>query len=324
MERDLVGYLLKTVGPREQAAVEAYLHASPAAAAQAAGLRKTLDWLALDPNTPPPPGLADQTLARIGPGAPQQPETPKVGPKPLPWRPTRRLVELSVAATVGVAALGAVATYVADISTQGIGGSPSRAQTTECQNNLRKLHGALAVYADNHRKQFPNVATAAEPPRNVASMVFPILFEAGLLPSDAKLSCAGAIGPVPCVIGVQDVRSMHATTWQGWADAMRHAYAYSLGYRTKSQILPTYLDEQLSSLMPLMSDSSPTDPSTSANSPSHGGSGQNVLFCDGHVIFSPLRTIGVDRDDIFLNRAGKQAAGLDSADAVLASGPIMP
>jgi prepilin-type processing-associated H-X9-DG protein len=325
MELDLLGYLMKSVGPREQAAVEAYLVAHPAAAARAESLRKTLDWLSLDPSTPPPPGLADDTLARIIPKIDQSPEKlPKEGPKPLPWRPGRRLIEAAVAATVVLVGLGGVATWVASVSSQHSSGSPSRAQTTECQDNLRKLYGALSVYADTHRKQFPNVATGADSPRNVAGLVFSMLLDGGVLPPDAKLSCAGAMGPVPCVISVQDVRSLSGPTWQGWADGMRHSYAYSLGYRVKSQILPTYIDDEVSSYMPLMSDSSPIDPTSNANSPSHGGSGQNVLFCDGHVVFSPLRTIGFDRDDIFLNHSGKAAAGLDARDGVLASGPILP
>ncbi len=35
------------------------------------------------------------------------------------------------------------------------------------------------------------------------------------------------------------------------------------------------------------------------NSPNHGGRGQNLLYGDGHVRFSPTRYIGLDGDDIF-------------------------
>ena len=35
------------------------------------------------------------------------------------------------------------------------------------------------------------------------------------------------------------------------------------------------------------------------NSPNHGGRGQNVLFCDGSVVFVKTRTVDVSLDDIF-------------------------
>ena len=37
----------------------------------------------------------------------------------------------------------------------------------------------------------------------------------------------------------------------------------------------------------------------SKNSPNHGGRGQNLLYGDGHVRFSPSRLVGLNEDDIF-------------------------
>jgi hypothetical protein len=42
------------------------------------------------------------------------------------------------------------------------------------------------------------------------------------------------------------------------------------------------------------------------------------------VDFSPTRTVGVNDDDIYLNRAGHQAAGLDAQDTVLGPSASSP
>ena len=60
------------------------------------------------------------------------------------------------------------------------------------------------------------------------------------------------------------------------------------------------------------------------NSANHGGEGQNVLFLDGHMVFCKTRNVGIEGDDIYLNRAGRQAAGLDAKDAVLGGDACSP
>ena len=47
------------------------------------------------------------------------------------------------------------------------------------------------------------------------------------------------------------------------------------------------------------------------------------LFADGHVIFLPQRTYG-NGDDIFVNRDGKTAAGVDATDIVLGYSSARP
>ena len=58
------------------------------------------------------------------------------------------------------------------------------------------------------------------------------------------------------------------------------------------------------------------------NSANHGGSGQNVLYADGHVIFRVTRTVA--GDDIYLNRDQQVAAGLGATDAVLGASAARP
>ncbi len=58
------------------------------------------------------------------------------------------------------------------------------------------------------------------------------------------------------------------------------------------------------------------------NSPNHGGRGQNVLFCDGSVVFVKERTVDVSLDDIYTIQGKQTYQGIElpasEADAFLA------
>jgi prepilin-type processing-associated H-X9-DG protein len=58
------------------------------------------------------------------------------------------------------------------------------------------------------------------------------------------------------------------------------------------------------------------------NSPNHGGRGQNVLFCDGSVVFVKTRTVDVSLDDIYTIQNTQNYQGVEvptsEADAFLA------
>jgi prepilin-type processing-associated H-X9-DG protein len=58
------------------------------------------------------------------------------------------------------------------------------------------------------------------------------------------------------------------------------------------------------------------------NSPNHGGRGQNVLFCDGSVVFVKGRTVDVSLDDIYTIQNTQTYKGIEvptsEADAFLA------
>jgi prepilin-type processing-associated H-X9-DG protein len=319
MEQDLLGYVLNALEPKAHAEVEAQLARHPEVQERLEFLRQTLEPLALDPNAAPPAGLADRVVAEVqasGPLAPKAPVTVRA------W-PLRRIFELTAAAVVVLTVTGLVAVWIARLRDQRPGGEPNATQLVECKNNLHRLYLSLRSYSDLHQRQFPNVATALEPPRNVAGLVYPILHDSGSL-GDARLSCPGAGGPTPCAIGMQDVRAMNDVTFQGWSQGLHNCYAYSLGYRSSGVVMGIKLDDNKpSSLIPLMADSSPPDPAH-GNSPHHGGRGQNVLYCDGHVTFCQSRHVGYQQDDIYLNRAGKVAAGVDWFDTVLTSSASPP
>jgi prepilin-type processing-associated H-X9-DG protein len=47
------------------------------------------------------------------------------------------------------------------------------------------------------------------------------------------------------------------------------------------------------------------------NSPNHGERGQNVLFCDGSVVFVKDRTVDVSLDDIYTIQGKKTYQGVE-------------
>ncbi len=97
-------------------------------------------------------------------------------------------------------------------------------------------------------------------------------------------------------------------------------YAYSLGYRENGTLHgPCDLDCE----QPILADHNPLADS-GGNSPNHGGQGQNVLYIDGHVRWCISPVLGCPADNIYLNRKGKVAAGLNRDDSVLGAGETGP
>jgi prepilin-type processing-associated H-X9-DG protein len=192
-----------------------------------------------------------------------------------------------------------------------------------CQENLRKFYFALRAYADQNTNQLPDVA-ALEPPRNVAGMVAPILIDAGTLPRDANVGCPANSAPRTCPLTLKPLNALDAETFKRRAEELICCYAYSLGYDDPTgHHGPRLGPGELNRLLPIMADRPPRNPAQ-GNSPNHGGAGQNVLFLDGHVGYFGTRTVGLHGDDIYLNRAGRQAAGLDPEDTVLGSSASTP
>jgi prepilin-type processing-associated H-X9-DG protein len=323
MEPDLVGYVLNALDPPTQAGVDAYLKDHPAVQGRVDALRQVLEPLALDPPEAPPAGLADRTMAFALAGLGPAVADAAAGKLPGGW-PLRRILEVAAIAALTVTVAGGVVAWVGKLRNQRPG-EVNAVEVVECKDNLSKTFKVLRSYCDFHNRQFPNVDAAnVDPPRKIAGLVYPILYDSQKLPTDMKLACPAMTGPAPCLISVNDVRAMKEPEFQGWAQGQQSCYAYTLGYKSGGQIVAPRLDDgKPTSLMPLMADSSPPDPQR-GNSLNHGGKGQNVLYCDGHVAFCQSRYVGYNQDDIYLNRNGKVAAGVDWYDAVLTSSASPP
>jgi prepilin-type processing-associated H-X9-DG protein len=241
------------------------------------------------------------------------------------FRPSKRLIEVVVAVAAAAVAAGIVTSWVGQMH-QERPDAPNPLHLIECKYNLQKIYtSGLRPYCDVHSGHFPSVANATDrPERNIAGLVYPILYQDKLLSPYVSVRCPGAVGLGVSPYGLEEIKRMQKEPFECWANHLHHSYAYSLGYRSKGQAIGLRLEEgKPSSLMPLMADSAPLDAKV-GNSPHHGSHGQNVLYCDGHVVFSTTRNAGYEQDDIYLNRAGKVAAGLDWTDTVLSSSLAPP
>jgi prepilin-type processing-associated H-X9-DG protein len=313
MQPNLVGYVLNILDPREQAEVEEYLRAHPAARGEVEKLRKSIEPLPLDATESPPAGLVARTMASVADQVDGVP-APSWRLRGMGWR---RIAEVAAVLLLTITAVGMGLSWLGRLHLQ--------SDVVSCQDNLREIFVMLRAYGDGHQGQLPHVATAAEPPRNVGGLVFAMLRDQDLLPGNVKVSCPATGGPTPTPVSLADVKAMSEPAFDLWARGLQSGYAYALGYRQADQLQGLRLDDSKpSSLMPLMADSSPVDPLGGLQSVNHGGNGQNVLFCDGHVTFCPTRFVGYERDDIYLSRDRKVSAGVDWTDTVLSSGAYLP
>jgi len=103
---------------------------------------------------------------------------------------------------------------------------------------------------------------------------------------------------------------------------MQNSYAYSLGYKNSGQVMGQRLERQAQLADPLMADMPPANPATATAQPRRPRPARPVR--GRHVTFAASRHVGYNQDDIYLNRAGLVAAGVDWTDAVLSSGLRTP
>ena len=317
LEENLIGYLLEALDGKTRAQVEAQLHAEPETRWRLEQLRLAMEPLALDrAEVAPPPGLAVRTVARIAEYCCRELPRAPAASRPLAPRSWWRRADVVVAAVLFLSVLGIGVPALSRIRDR------SGPAIVECQNNLRVFHIALQTYYDQHRK-FPSVA--AERPRDAAGVLVPLLASSGVLPNPGEVRCPGNPVAISCGLSLDQVRALSPEDFFRKAGTLNPSFAYSLGHRdTEGNYFgPTLPEGRLASEFPLMADAPPPEALT-GNSKNHGGRGQNVLFADGHVRFVTLRNVGFQKDDIFLNRAQKVAAGFDPCDSVLGYSAARP
>lgn len=316
MDENLIGYLLEALDEPERRQVEAYLRFHPEAQARLETLRGALTPLALDSEAPaPPPGLALRTLARVA----------EVRARPLPkapppsrrhassWRGPRRADLL--AAAVLMIFLGGVTgpLLVKYWHLQG---------RQACADNLRQYGEMLQMYGANHDGQMPQVAQDGA--RAYAAAFVPTLKEAGCFSNYPQPVCDSygrRSGPIPSIGDVDRARdNPDPERFPQQARQLAGNYAYSLGYRTDGRLHGLNVKD---SSQPIMADHRPLS-AIGSNSPNHGGRGQNVLYVGGNVNWLTSPSNGCHDNDIYLNRTGKVAAGVDRDDAVLGPGEAQP
>ncbi len=319
LDENLLGYLLGALDEEAKAQVDARILSERDARRRLDQLRLALEPLAADKaDAPPPSGLAVRMLARVAEYCCLDlPHAPVPSSRPAPMRSWWRCADVLVAACLFLTALGLALPAVFRLRERHDG-----VAMVECENNLRVLNNALQTYHDQHR-QFPSVV--GEHPRDAAGMVIPILANAGVLPDAASVRCPGSNAAASSPMTLAEARSLSPEEFFRQAANLVPSYAYSLGHKDNEGNYhgPTLPDDQDASSFPLMADAPPLDGGM-GNSNNHRGKGQVVLFADGHVQFVNMRTVGYQKDDIYLNKANKVAAGLDPHDTVLGPSAARP
>jgi prepilin-type processing-associated H-X9-DG protein len=201
-----------------------------------------------------------------------------------------------------------------------------------CQNNLRMFHEGLVAYSD-HQPDHALPKVEANPPYNIAGIFVPILYQGGYLQPEVSVTCPenGCRHPEP--VSLETLAAEQATQpdqFERDAHRLAGCYAYGLGYRDalgRHCGLRCDPSQPNNDWIPIMADRPPFeqwDKVLNGNSLNHGGEGQNVLFLGGHVEFFKSRNVGIDGDDIYLNRNQLIEAGLDRFDAVLGASGFRP
>ena len=316
VDANLIGYLLESLDEEARAEVAAQLHANEETRWRLEQTRQALTPLAADKDADPPPdGLAVRTLARVAEYCCLDlARAPVAVSRSTPLRSWWRRADLVVAASLLLLALGLGVPALLRLRT-----GPS---LVGCENNMRVFNDALQIYHDQHHA-FPSVV--AERPRDAAGMVVPILAKAGVLPELTNVRCPGNGPAISCPLTLDEARALALEDFFRQAPNLVPSYAYSLGHRDEegNYYGPMVPEGQPASEFALMADSPPPDGGP-GNSYNHGRAGQWVLFADGHVQFVTLRTIGFQKDDIYLNKDNKVAAGLDPCDTVLGPSAARP
>jgi hypothetical protein len=332
MDSNLVGYLLNALDADTQREVEGYLRSHPEAQQHLERLRRALEPLSADRDgVEPPAGLRPRTLARVAEHRCRErqpiPQAPSIPFRP-PVRSWWRRADVLVAAAVLLVLL--------PLLWPALNYWHHRRNITYCQYNLHRFHTALMSYGDMHGGELPKVDK--DPPRNFAGVFVPILAQEGLIQPETSVDCPAQGTRPPDRISLGQLEEEYdSQSDQYFRDAARLAgcYAYSLGYCDKDNRhcgIRRGRGFGISDDLPIMADRPPferqeaaSDPGQrDANSRNHGGAGQNVLTLGGQVWWRTNRRVGIDGDDIYVNRNNVVGAGLDPTDAVLGASEFHP
>jgi hypothetical protein len=329
MDENLVGYILKALDTETQREVESYLRAQPEAAKKLEQLRQALQPLAADREAPvPPAGLRIRTLARVAEYRCRDLPRVLVAPPIRSRSPARswwRRADVLVAA--------ALLLVVLPLIPPGLNQLRHQRYVRECQNKLRNVYTALITYSQLHDGALPRLEE--EPPRHVAGIFVPILWDEGLLDREVSMNCPGTGSPPQALVSLEELQRVHATSPEQFMDCARRlsgCYAYTLGYRdSERRLTGLRFDpaEANNDYLPIMADRPPFNQTNylsapAVNSPNHDGAGQNVLYMSGRTAFCKDRMAGVNRKDIYLNRERRPEAGLDKWDGVVGGSGFHP
>ncbi|MGD9634981.1 MAG: hypothetical protein AB7G28_25605 [Pirellulales bacterium] len=335
MRDQLVRYLLGELNQQEQEQLEAALRDSADLRREFEHLKKCLpgpEDLAADDDFDRPAaagaaaGLAERTLDRICGEGPccKKSHTPaeiSAAYDAPAGTPSWSLADLTVA--------GGVFLAISMLFVPALRQSRDAARRNDCVNNLRQVGTMLSCYSNTHDGYCPT------PGRNENAGMFAVLLVedgyAGQEELARLLICraspvADDVAAKRITVRVPSLCELEAASAKErcfWKRMMSPSYAYRVGYIEDGQYLAVRDEHSCRKAMLADSPCKQRTACESLQSDHHGG--QNILFEDGHVSFQRDCTLPEEQhDQIYLNDAGKEAAGLDRDDIVLGRSEMVP
>lgn len=337
MRDQLVRYLLGELNPQEQEQLEAELRDSPELQRELAYLQSCLpggcekddefedEDFAAPVAAGAPSDLCERVLGRIcgdGPcdDRPRDAREIAAAYDAPTCTPSWSLADLTVA--------GGVFLAISMLFLPALRQSRDAARRTNCADNMRQLGTMLVSYADTH------CGFSLTPGKHENAGMFAVyLREDGYAEGEELaelLVCrsspfAEAVENKQLYIRVPTMQELAGASCKErclWKKIMGGSYAYQFGYMDGDRYCA--IRNEGSCRKAMLADT-PSDEFEHHSSANHGGCGQNTLFQDGHVAFVTSSTLPeAQRDLIFLNDAGQEAAGLDRFDTVLGRSEATP
>ena len=314
LQEQLLGHLLGALEDSEEEQVAARLKSDAGLRRELGRVRGRLEVLESGRyDFLPPPGLAERTCRVVASQAESSAAAQRRPMSPAAAAPSSagRFRWLDVAVATAVFAAASLLIVPA------IQSSRFNAQLVACQGNLRQVGVGMLGYSQLHGGYFPCDSRRDGP--EAAGICAPILVRDGFVTDSRWFACPGSPSA-----GEEGSRSStfygSQTTPQDKLDDllrwMGRSYAYHLGHlrggvcHGTKNLGRTYFA--------LGSDTPGSDASNGRQSLNHGGFGQNVLLECGAVRFVTSSRPDPQADDIFANRWGLVAPGVDVDDSVIA------
>jgi prepilin-type N-terminal cleavage/methylation domain-containing protein/prepilin-type processing-associated H-X9-DG protein len=206
-----------------------------------------------------------------------------------------------------------------------------QANNVACAANLGQIGLALSIYADANHGQYPRTvydpaaplsfgtnAAALDPfgpggpkPNDVPAAMW-------LLVRTLKVPVKVFAEPYTDEVEIKPDPATDPLSRSNFTDYQKNlGYSYANPYPTQAVADAGYvLKSKMNPAMAIAADLNPNAPGK--NSKNHEGRGQNVLYADGHAVWTDTPKCGVNDDDIYSNKAGAVSASpVDATDSVL-------
>lgn len=314
LQEQLLGHLLGALEESEEEQVAARLKRDAELRRELARVRGRLDVLDSGRyDFLPPPGLAERTCRVVASQAESSAAARRRPMSPMAAGPSSagrfRWLDVAVAAAVFAAA--------SLLTVPAIQSSRFNARLVACQGNLRQIGVGMLEYSQLHGGYFPCVSRRDGP--QAAGICVPILVRDGFVTDGGWFVCPGSPSAGEEGSRMSTFYGSQTTPQDRLDDMLRwmgRSYGFHLGHiRDGIYYGPRNLGR---THFALGSDTPGSDPSNGRQSLNHGGYGQNALLECGAVRFVTSSRPFSRADDIFANRWGLVAPGVDVDDSVIA------